>query len=180
MEILKFTKVRDVKSPTRGTSLASGIDLFVPTFDEQFIQDLTVKNPGLNIPGNHSYIVVNMPDDKKIFLAPHHRLVIPSGIKLLGVPGYSYNMHNKSGVATKKGLIFGAEVCDADYQGEVHLSIINTSPNIVEICEGEKLLQILIEPVVLCPLEEVATAEELYADSESVRGEGWQGSTGTK
>lgn len=178
MEILKFTKVRDVKSPTRGTSLASGIDMFVPTFDEQFLDDLDEKNPGLGTPGHYGYVV--SLDKKCIFLAPHHRIVIPSGIKLLGVPGYSYNMHNKSGVATKKGLIFGAEVCDADYQGEVHLSIINTSPNIVEICEGEKLLQILIEPVVLCPLEEVATAEELYAESESVRGEGWQGSTGTK
>lgn len=178
MKSLKFTKVRDVKSPNRGTNLASGVDLFVPTFDAQFIEDLTKKNQSPTPDGTYLWFI----DDKnnRLLLAPHARVVIPSGIKFLGVPGYSYNMHNKSGVATKKGLIFGAEVCDADYQGEIHLSVINTSNYIVEILEGEKLLQLLVEPVVLCPLEEVATEEELYANSESERGEGWQGSTGTK
>ena len=178
MEFLKFTKVRNVKSPTRGTNLASGIDLFVPTFSERFINDLVEKNPSHCPKGSYDWVLCHQ--GKRILLAPHARIVIPSGLKFLGEPGLSYNMHNKSGVATKKGLIFGAEVCDADYQGEVHLSVINTSNFIVEICEGEKLLQMLVEPVVLCPLKEVATEEELYANSESERGEGWQGSTGTK
>lgn len=180
MEFLKFTKVRDVKSPARGTNLASGVDLFVPTFNEQFINDLAEKNPQHVSEHNGMYTCIIDAINKRILLAPHARIVIPSGVKFLGEPGLSYNMHNKSGVATKKGLIFGAEVCDADYQGEVHLSIINTSNFIVEICEGEKLLQMLVEPVVLCPLQEVATEEELYTNSESERGEGWQGSTGTK
>ena len=87
-------------------------------------------------------------------------------------------MHNKSGVATKKGLVYAAEVVDVDYTGETHISLINTSPFIVEICEGEKIVQILQEPVALDEPEECSLEEITSVESE--RGTNWAGSTGTK
>ena len=181
MEKVKFAKVRNVKSPTRGTSLASGIDMFVPVFDEKFIEDLTKKNPEICDvhPGSYEYVIsLSETTGNKIFLAPHARICIPSGIVWKGKDGLSMNMHNKSGVATKKGLVYAAEVVDVDYQGETHISLINTSNYIVEINEGEKIIQILQEPVALdepeeCELEEITS-------QESERGTNWQGSTGTK
>lgn len=172
-----FMKVRDVKSPTRGTSKASGIDFYVPGFNHRFIQDFKSKNPDISTlkPGCFEYILL----DHKILLAPGARLTIPSGIKVRGLKDISLNAHNKSGISTKKGLIYGAEVVDMDYTGEIHISIINTSNFIVEINENEKILQFLQEFVNIGDIIEVNSSEELFLE-ESERGENWQGSTDNK
>lgn len=180
MEKVYFAKTRDVKSPVRGTSKASGIDLFVPKFDEKFIEDLVKKNPEISDvhPGSYEYVIsLSETTGNKIFLAPHARICIPSGIVWKGKDGLSMNMHNKSGVATKKGLVYAAEVVDVDYTGETHISLINTSSYIVEIKEGEKIVQILQEPVALDEPEECSLEE--ITSQETERGAGWQGSTGT-
>ena len=139
-KILRFTKTRDVKSPVRGTSRSAGIDFFIPTFNDKFIKDLLEKNPyGNPQPGCYQYII--LPSLKKIFLAPHARINIPSGIHIDGNEFTAYNMHNKSGIASNFGLDKAAEVIDEDYQGEIHISLCNTSPFIVEITEGQKITQ---------------------------------------
>lgn len=185
-----FAKTRDVKSPSRGDSCASGIDMYIPAFNEQFMIDFRSKNPDVsNIkPGNYDYYIIqgtyhlgigNMCTLSKILIAPGARICIPSGIKWLGKDGLSMNMHNKSGIGTKKGLVYLAEVVDKNYQGETHISIMNPSNHIVEICSGEKIIQIMQEPVVLDEPIEVSL-EELYDGEESERGENWQGSTNNK
>lgn len=181
MEKVKFARTRNVKCPTRGTSKASGIDMYVPIFDEQFLNDLVKKNPEIESvhPGSYEYVIsLSEETGNKIFLAPHCRICIPSGIVWKGKDGLSINMHNKSGIATKKGLVYAAEVVDVDYTGETHISLINTSPFIVEICEGEKIIQILQEPVALDEPEECSLEEITSIESE--RGTNWAGSTGIK
>lgn len=177
---LYYSRVREVKQPARGDAEASGIDLFVPIFNDEFLADLKKKNPDVSnvIPGSYQY-VVDLGTPPRILLAPHARICIPSGIKFRGTPGVSINMHNKSGVGTKKGLNYLAEVVDSNYQGEVHISIENTSPFIVEILEGEKIIQVLQEPTVMDDPVEVPEAK-LFEGIESERGANWQGSTGTK
>lgn len=177
-----FMKIRDVKSPTRGTSKASGIDFYVPNFNLALIQAIREKNPDVHSlkPGCFEYIIeANVCERARILLAPGARIVIPSGIKARGMEDLSLNAHNKSGISTKKGLIYGAEVVDQDYTGEIHISIINTSNYIVEIMEGEKIIQFIQEPVNIGPLREVFSSEELFID-ESERGDNWQGSTDNK
>jgi len=44
---IKFLKLRDVKSPSRGYPTDAGIDFFVPKFNVRFIEDLEDKNPDL-------------------------------------------------------------------------------------------------------------------------------------
>lgn len=176
-----FAKTRDVKSPSRGTNMASGFDLYVPTFDDKFIKDLIEKNPDISVAkkDHYEWVIINSETEKFILLSPHARICIPSGIKLGGIEGISYNMHNKSGIATKKGLVYAAEVVDADYQGEVHISLINTTNYMIRISEGEKIVQLLAERVFLGDLKE-CTEDELYSGQSSERGENWQGSTGDK
>lgn len=179
--VVFFAKTREVKSPVRGNSKASGIDMYVPTFDEKFIEDLTKKNPNISDirPGSYEYIISLSEDTgNKIFLAPGARICIPSGIIWSGKSGLSMNMHNKSGIGTKKGLSYLAEVVDVDYTGETHISLVNTSNFIVEICEGEKIIQIMQEPCALDTPEE--TTIETITSIETERGSNWQGSTGTK
>ena len=83
---------------------------------------------------------------------------------------------NKSGVSLKKGLMVGACVVDSDYQGEIHLHLINTSTKEVTIEPGDKLVQFLLVPVNHCNIEEVSKTN-LFEET-TTRGAGGFGSTG--
>ena len=171
---LKFLKIRDVKSPVRGTAEAAGIDFFVPNCNTRFINDFREKNPEI-------YCVIAADDSSMDFvLHPQQRVLIPSGIKTWMTPGTALIAANKSGVASKKGLIFGAQVVDSDYAGEVHISVINTSNEDVIIKCGEKLIQFIHTPVLLTPSEEVDEYTFNSLHDKSVRGEGGFGSTGVQ
>ena len=147
---MKITKIRDVKTPTRGTQGSAGIDFYVPN---DYPSDLCSITPG-------------------------DRFFIPSGIKANVPSGFALIAMNKSGVALKKGLMVGACVVDSDYQGEIHLHLVNTSSKTVKIEPGDKLTQFLLIPVDHCEVEVVA--ENRLFESTPVRGSGGFGSTGIK
>ena len=147
---MKITKIRDVKTPIRGTEGSAGIDFFVP-YD--YPNSLRRVEPG-------------------------ERFFIPSGIKANVPTGYALIAMNKSGVALKKGLMVGACVVDSDYQGEIHLHLINASNKPVTIEPGEKLTQFLLIPVDHCDVT-VVEEDELFTE-ETTRGSGGFGSTGVK
>jgi dUTP pyrophosphatase len=171
---LRYIRIRDVKSPVRGTAEAAGIDFFVPNYNEKFEADFREKNPNL-------VAEFSMDNTKMtIVLSPGERALIPSGVKTWMTPGTALIAANKSGVASKKGLIFGAQVVDSDYAGEVHISVINTSNDVVKIDTGEKLIQFIHTPVLLTPPEEVDEYIFNALHDKSVRGEGGFGSTGVQ
>ena len=145
---LKVSLVRDVKPPARGTEGSAGIDFFVPN---DYPQSLCV-------------------------LAPGDRCFIPSGVKANVPPGYALIAFNKSGVALKKQLFVGACVVDSDYQGEIHLHLVNTSNRSVEIQPGEKILQFCLVPVDH-GLVEIVDEQDLFSE-KTTRGTGGFGSTG--
>ena len=72
----------------------------------------------------------------------------------------------------------GACVVDSDYQGEIHLHLINASNKPVSIEPGDKLTQFLLVPVNHCAVE-IVDVDELF-DEETTRGSGGFGSTGVK
>ena len=147
---MKIAKVRPVKTPTRGTVGSAGIDFYVPN---DYPSNLCSVGPG-------------------------ERYFIPSGIKANVPDGYALIAMNKSGVALKKGLLVGACVVDSDYQGEIHLHLVNTSDKTVTIEPGEKLTQFLLIPVNHCIVNEVSEAD--LFETETSRGSGGFGSTGVK
>ena len=147
---MKIAKIRNVKTPQRGTDGSAGIDFFVPD---------------------------DYPN-KLCEIKPLERFFIPSGIKANVPDGYALIAMNKSGVALKKGLVVGACVVDSDYQGEIHLHLINTSDKPVRIQPGDKLTQFLLIPVDHCPVE-VVNEGDLF-EEETTRGSGGFGSTGVK
>jgi len=156
---LRFAKTRDVKSPERGTKHSAGLDFFIPN---DWDTDDYEK-------GTH-------------WLLPQEKIVIPMGIYVdllgSGLQNYMLRFDNKSGVAVKKGVVVGACVIDADYQGELMVHIYNTSEHRVQIKAGDKIIQgILIEVLYARPDEK--TFEELY-ETKSDRGAGRFGSTGHK
>ena len=116
-----------------------------------------------------------------IEMMPHASVNIPSGIKM-NLPENIFLMAaNKSGIASKRRLVYLAQVVDQDYVGEVHLNMINLSDLTVTIKAGEKIIQMLpIYQPVMKEVKEFGTADELFKNKNSARGEGGFGSSGVK
>ena len=150
---MKFTKIRDVKSPQRANSTDAGIAFFIP----------------------YDWEDTDLMHDYKTIL-PGQSVLIPSGVKVNVPEGYALVAFNKSGVATKKGLQVGACVVDCGYQGEVHVHLTNVGGPAGHIKPGDKIVQFLLLPLGSPVIEEVPN-DELFAEV-SLRGEGGFGSTG--
>jgi len=176
---VKILKIRDVKSPVRGTNQAAGIDFFVPEFNQDFVDALCKAN-STNKAFDESVCRRRIENDNVIRIFPGERILIPSGICTYFEPKESALIAaNKSGVATKKGLRFTAQVVDSDYTGEVHIGVANDSTLPVDIAAGEKLVQFLHQPVYFSEVSELVTRDEFDAfHTGSARGNGGFGSTG--
>lgn len=177
---MRYTKVRNVKDPNRANPGDAGMDLFVPIINDQLIIDITIKNRKARYhilwdktrydhgEGNFERIIV---------LPPHERILIPSGIHVELPPNHKLQAANKSGIATKLGLCKMAELVDESYQGEVHISVVNTSNDIVKIYGGMKIIQFVLTQYNPTPWDLVPCITEMYKDKTS-RGEEGFGSSG--
>ena len=146
----RFTKVREVKSPTRHNEGDAGLDFYVPT--DLTLGDLLLAN------SDPTAFSVSIKDGKvsQINLRPQARIKIPSGIRVLLEPKDSMMMvANKSGKSTKLGLIFTAQICDSPYVGEYNLAVYNISSQVVTINAGEPLVQMMHTPIYLTNPEEI-------------------------
>ena len=154
--MIQFIKTRDVKSPLRNAEENAGIDFYIPENNDDFIHDLAIKNPDVALVKNVALEPVtemlkitdanrSFVDEEtgKIYVAPRKDILIPSGIKSKFPNSLALVANNKSGIATKKKLVFGASVIDASYQGEWHLHLINTSDSYQEISCGTKVIQFI-------------------------------------
>lgn len=158
---MRFAKTRNVKTPERGTPGSAGIDFFIPE------------------------------DFSPLLLYPNCDTLIPSGIKVEIPEGYMLIGADKSGIASselakrragmnyKKGTrtspIVGAKIIDEDYQGEIHIHIINVGTEAVRLEAGMKIAQFILVPVRYESLEEVPE-KELFSKATE-RGTGGFGST---
>lgn len=146
---LEYVKTRRVETPAYGNDGDAGIDFFVPM------------------------------DINPIVLKPREDALIPSGIKMKIPMGYSLIAFNKSGVATKKKFLKGAQVIDATYQGEIHIHVVNVGKSSRTISPGEKIMQFVLLPVKSGVLTELGGVDELFRET-SERGQGGFGSTGSR
>lgn len=91
-------------------------------------------------------------------------------------PDYVGLIMPRSGLGHKHGIVLGnlTGVIDADYQGELMVSIWNRSQTDYVLQPGEKMAQYLVVPIARPTFEIVAEFSDI-----SVRGDGGFGSTGT-
>lgn len=80
----------------------------------------------------------------------------------------------RSGLAAKHGISCGAGVVDADYRGEIKVILFNHSNKDLEIQQGDRIAQLVLEKILITEVQAIS-AEEL---DTTVRGEGAFGSTG--
>lgn len=187
--MIQFIKTRQVKSPERVVSENAGIDVYIPDNTEDFQSALKEKNPGFMVVSHNptmeetalAWLCRNgylCKEDNKIYIAPHKDVIIPSGIRSKFGPELALIANNKSGIATKKKLVFGASVIDCSYQGEWHLHLINTSDTWQELECGKKAIQFIPHLISTDELEVLDMSPKEFYPEKTERGEGWQGSTG--
>jgi dUTP pyrophosphatase len=105
-------------------------------------------------------------------LKPGERKVFGTGLSIELPEGYVSLFWDKSGLAAKQGLTVLAGVIEYTYRGEYGVVLLNTSDKEAEIKKGQKIAQLLIQPICTAEVQEV---NEL---TETTRGTSGFGSTG--
>lgn len=102
------------------------------------------------------------------------RMAIPTGLAFELPAGTVGLVWDKSGRALKDGLKTMAGVIDEGYRGEFLVVLANLSDQTVNIEIGDKIAQLLIQPIVQAEIEEVTEV------GDTSRGGGGFGSTGLR
>jgi deoxyuridine 5'-triphosphate nucleotidohydrolase len=169
-----YCLTRKVKDPEYGTEKAGCLDFFVPEFDEEFLAALRAKNDWIT-----DYDFLDIKTFNQVVIRPGQDLNVPSGVHVKLDDNTALTAFNKSGIATKFKLVRGAEYVDSDYQGEIHLHVMNVGSKDVRIFPGMKLVQFSYVPVFRADKKRFGTLAEMYTE-KTQRGEGAFGSTGLK
>jgi len=109
-----------------------------------------------------------------VILWPNEPVAVRTGLQIELPKGYVALIWDKSGLALKEGIKTMAGVGDANYRGEYKVVLLNTTNQYYYVDKGDKIAQILIQPVMAAEIEEV------NALSETTRGTGGFGSTGMR
>jgi dUTP pyrophosphatase len=109
-------------------------------------------------------------------LKPLERTIVGTGLFIELPVGYEAQVRPRSGLAAKKGItvLNAPGTIDADYRGEIGVILVNLSNEDFEIHNGERIAQLVIAEYSRIEWDAVAVL------SETARGEGGFGSTGTK
>lgn len=134
-------------------------------------------DPGLPVPAyaREDDAGLDLLAAERAELAPGERAAVPTGIAVAIEPGYAGFVQPRSGRALKEGLgvVNAPGLIDAGYRGEIKVILVNLDPREpIKIARGDKIAQLVIQPVVTADLEEVSELPPSH------RGEGGFGSTG--
>ncbi len=114
--------------------------------------------------------------DEAVTIQAGETVLIHTGISLEIPEGFGGFIYARSGLASKRGLAPANKVgvIDADYRGEIMVALHNHSDKAATVDAHERVAQLVIAPFLKVEYE---LSEEL---SDTVRGTGGFGSTGTK
>lgn len=117
---------------------------------------------------------IDIRSAESLILKPDERRAIKSGIAIELPEGYAGFVWDRSGIAALHGIHTMAGVLDSNYRGELVIVLKNLSNQDFEIKKNDRIAQLAIQKVETVEVEE---ADEL---SETNRGEGKFGSSGTR
>ena len=110
-----------------------------------------------------------------VALHPFERALVPTGIAVSIPEGFAGFVQPRSGLAIRQGLslVNTPGLIDSHYRGEISVIVINLDPSSDIVIErGDKIAQLVIQPIARVELDEVDVLDE------TVRGSGGFGSTG--
>ena len=114
--------------------------------------------------------------DSNININPGQIAIIPTGLALSIPKGFEVQIRPRSGLAAKQkiSVLNTPGTIDSDYRGEIKVILINLGQETFKVEKGLRIAQMVVCPIVRAQLKEV---DDL---SETERGKGGFGSTGTK
>lgn len=135
--IKKLVGTQDIPYPTYMTNHASGMDICAAV-------------------------------SKTIVIPPGEREMIPTGLAIAVPMGFEAQIRPRSGLAIRHGisLLNTPGTIDADYRGEIKIILVNFGKVPFEIKRGDRIAQMVIQPVITACWEEVAE----LPDSERMDG----------
>ena len=112
--------------------------------------------------------------EEPVKLQPMQRALIPTGLFIELPLGYEAQVRPRSGLAIRHGItcLNSPGTVDSDYRGELKIILINLSNEAFTILHGERIAQMIFQPVAKAEWQEVKVL------NESKRGEGGFGHTG--
>ncbi len=114
--------------------------------------------------------------EENLTLMPGERRAVPTGLAFEVPPGFEVQVRPRSGLALKHGVtcLNTPGTIDSDYRGEVRVILANLGQEPFQICNGDRIAQLVVSPVAKAALVPV---EEL---TETARGDGGFGHTGNR
>jgi dUTP pyrophosphatase len=110
---------------------------------------------------------------EEVKLGPGEAKAVPTGLSMAIPEGYVGLIWDKSGISLQ-GVHRLAGVVDAGYRGEVKVVMVNLGPEPYVFKQGQKVAQMLIQPVQTVEVIDVGEGEL----DRTTRGAGGFGSTG--
>ncbi|HWC54239.1 MAG TPA: dUTP diphosphatase [Chitinophagaceae bacterium] len=109
-------------------------------------------------------------------LQPLERTLIPTGLFVEIPEGYEIQIRPRSGLAIKQGItcLNTPGTIDSDYRGEIKIILINLSQEEQVIQPGDRIAQMIIQPVDKIKWQPVEVV------TETVRNHGGFGHTGSR
>ena len=114
--------------------------------------------------------------EASINIDPGKTAIVPTGLSISITKGFEVQIRPRSGLAAKQkiSVLNTPGTIDADYRGEIKVILINLGQEPFKVERGLRIAQMVVCPIVQAQLKEV---DDL---SETERGKGGFGSTGTK
>ena len=137
----------------------------------------TIPLPTYATPGSAG-IDLRVCIDEPLQISAQETVLLPTGLAIyIADPGLAAVILPRSGLGHKHGIVLGnlTGIIDADYQGEVKISLWNRGNEVCLLKKGDRVCQMIFEHVVHPNINVVKE----FNDS-TLRGDGGFGSSGKK
>ncbi|NJB67126.1 dUTP pyrophosphatase [Desulfobaculum xiamenense] len=136
---------------------------------------LEENQPGYSTQGSAGIDLRACMDADDVTIPPGGRHAFATGLAIdIRTPSMAGFVYSRSGLGTKEGLTVsqGVGVIDPDYRGEIIVSLLNTSDAPRTVRRGQRIAQLVFQPI------HQARLRQVEALSETSRGSGGFGHTG--
>lgn len=157
---VKYKKLTDTSiTPSRAHADDAGLDLYAHCPDATYHE----WNGGLTV-----------KEENGIKIRPHETVMVGTGIAMAIPSGYFGGIYARSGLATKQGLRPAncVGVVDSQYRNEIMIALYNDSDETRIIQHGQRIAQMIIQPV---PAAELVEVDNLDKTSRNLGGFGSTG-----
>ena len=124
------------------------IDELIKALEEkQGMINVNAINMNAKIPsrGSDESAGLDLHTVESVTIPSGQHALLKTGLTMSMPRGYVGLIWPRSKLASKMGIDILAGVVDSDYRGEIHISLLNTGPDPVEIKQGDKVAQLIIQ-----------------------------------